>query len=86
MKRESYSTLWGYGNREANANWSPFKSDEDAKKFRDALYYGLKKRGIKVKRSTLNGQMRPYWGWQEPCGHTCTVYELSYEVPGDNNV
>jgi len=80
MKSESYSTLWGYGDKRASAEWSPFESDEQAKKFRDALYYGLKKKGVKVRRSTLKGQIRQYWGWAEPCGRMCTVYTLSYEI------
>lgn len=79
MRTESYSRLWGYGNKRATADWTPFQSDEDAKKFRDALYQRLKKKGYVVKRSTLKGQIRPYWGFMQPCGDSCTVYELHFE-------
>lgn len=80
MKTESYSRLWGYGGGRANSAWTPFRTDEDAKKFRDAIYRIMKKRGVKVKRSTLPGQVRPYWDYMEPCGEVCTVYELHFEV------
>lgn len=80
MKTESYSRLWGYGGKRATAEVTPFQTDEEAKKFRDGLYRIMKKRGIKVKRSTLSGQVRPYWGYMNPCGEVCTVYELHYEV------
>lgn len=80
MKCESYSTLWGYGTKRTTKEWSPFKTDAEAKKFRDALYFGLKKKGVKVSRSTLPGQVRPYWGLMDPCGRVCTVYELHYEA------
>lgn len=79
MKQASYSRLWGYGNKSATSDYSPFKTDEEAKKFRDALYAKLKKQGVKVRRASLTGQMRPYWGWQEPCGDSCTVYYLNFE-------
>jgi hypothetical protein len=78
MKRSSYSTLWGYGEKRATADFSPFKTDDEARAFRDALYYAMKKRGVKVRRSTLKGQMRQYWGWGSLCGHVCNVYELEY--------
>jgi hypothetical protein len=81
MKSTSYSTLWGYGEKRATADFSPFKTDDEAREFRDALYYAMKKRGVKVRRSTLKGQIRQYWGWMEPCGHSCTVYNLAYEAP-----
>jgi hypothetical protein len=80
MRTESYSRLWGYGNKRANEDWSPFKSDEEAKKFRDALYQRLKKQGVVVKRSTMKGQIRQYWDFMQPCGDSCTVYELHYNV------
>jgi len=80
MQSASYSTLWGYGNKRATKNYSPFKSDEEAKQFRDRLYTIMKKRGVKVKRSCLTGQVRKYWDMFDPCGDSCTVYELHYEV------
>lgn len=80
MKRSSYSTLWGYGEKRATAEYSPFQTDDEARAFRDALYYAMKKRGVKVRRSTLKGQMRQYWGWGAPCGHVCSVYELAYDA------
>lgn len=80
MRTESYSRLWGYGNKRATADWTPFQTDADARKFRDELYKAMKKRGVKVKRSTLPGQTRPYWGLMDPCGDSCTVYELHFEA------
>lgn len=80
MRSVSYSRLWGYGPKKATREYTPFKTDEEAKKFRDALYYAMKKKGVKVKRSTLPGQIRPYWGYMDPCGQSCTVYELEYEA------
>ena len=71
---------WRNGEKRATAEYSPFKTDEDARLFRDALYYAMKKRGVKVKRSTLSGQTRQYWGWMEPCGRSCTVYKLEYDA------
>jgi hypothetical protein len=76
MKTHSYSTLWGYGDKPANQHFSPFASDEEAKRFRDKLYQMIKSEGFKVKRSTLKGQIRPYWEYGVPCGESCTVYEL----------
>lgn len=77
--RTRYSTLWGYGDKRATENYSPFKSDEEARKFRDMVYKELKRRGVKAKRSTLNGQLRQYWSLGVPCGRSCSVYEIEYE-------
>lgn len=80
LKTESYSVLWGYGNHRATRDYSPFKTNLEARQFRDAVYKEMRKRGIKARRYTLTGQVRQYWGFGDPCGHSCVVYELEYEV------
>jgi len=79
--RVSYSTLWGYGENKATPGYSPFRSDEDAKKFRDEIYRRLVKAGVKVRRSSLKNQTRKYWDMGNPCNKSCTVYELEYDWP-----
>ena len=75
-KQAGYSTLWGYDAKCATKDFSPFQTDEDARGFRDALAKEFKKKGVKVRRSTLRNQTRQYWAWGIPCNKSCNVYKL----------
>jgi hypothetical protein len=76
MQRKAFSTLWGHEEHPATPLESPFTSDAEARKMRDAVYYQMKKQGLNVRRSTNPGQMRQYWSFGHPCGRVCTVYEI----------
>ena len=77
MNEMRFSRLWSTSVRPATENWTPFRTDEEARKYRDAAYYMFRKQGKKVSRSSLTGQMRKYWSMGVPCGDSCTVYYLT---------
>lgn len=72
----SYSTLWGLPTIRATRDSRPFASDAEARAFRDRIARELIAAGCKVRRTSLRNQVRPYWGFGEPCGEACTVYKL----------
>lgn len=86
MTQLSFSRLWGssmkgvFGSQDerADENRTPFPSDEAARAYRDEVYVALRKVGYAVKRSSLKGQVRPYWSMGVPCGDSCTVYYIEF--------
>ncbi len=77
--RESFSIHFGSPTQRAEGYLSrPYTVNEQAKAARDARYRELKAEGVKARRSVLNGQLKQYWGWQDPCGIVAPVYELYY--------
>lgn len=86
MTQLSFSRLWGSSMRgvlgandeKATENWTPFPTDEAARAYRDELCLTLRKVGYAVKRSSLKGQVRPYWSMGVPCGDSCTVYYIEF--------
>lgn len=77
LNRESYSIHFGSPNHRARSYEDrPYKTNEEAKKARDARWKELKRDGIKAKRSVLKGQLKQYWGFGDPCGITADCYEL----------
>ena len=67
MTQKSFSRLFG----------DRYESDAAAKAARDSAYREAKKAGHKAYRSVLKGQLRQYWGFNEPCGEVCDVYMLT---------
>ncbi len=75
--RDTFSFSVAYGlNGSATATHRPYATDEDAKADRDAFANVLRRAGYKVRRVSLSGQRREWWGWQSPCGITCTIYDV----------
>ena len=74
-----FSVAWGR-NGSATRDFCPYQDDAEAKAYRDAFAATMRKEGHKVRRSTLRGQRREFWGWQDPCGITCTVYVVTVEA------
>jgi hypothetical protein len=79
-KTYSFSTLWGDEFSRSDENRLIYADDAAARKARDDCAKLAKSRGFKVSRSTLAGQIRQYWGWQNSCGGTCNVYKMTIEA------
>ena len=78
MTTLSFSTLWGSPDNRATAKNRPFIDDLEARRARDIEAAVLKAFGYKVRKHTLRGQVRQYWGWGEPCDRSaCTVYRIT---------
>lgn len=50
-----------------------------AKKERDAKYYAMRKQGLKVRRSVLTGQLRPYASFGVPDGRVRDIYYVNID-------
>ena len=81
----SFSIAWGR-NGSASETFRPYRSDNEAKQYRDDLAKVLRRAGHKVRCSTLRGQHREWWGWGVPCGITCTVYRVEIVERADADV
>ncbi len=80
-KEYSFSVLWGDHFARSDEDRLVYADNEAARKARDDCAKLAIQRGFKVRRSTLAGQLRQYWGWQKPCGMICNVYKLRIEEP-----
>ena len=76
-KEYSFSVLWGDHFNRSDADHLVYADNEAARKARDDCAKLAQKRGFKVRRSTLSGQIRQYWGWAQPCGGSCNVYKFT---------
>ncbi len=76
-KEYSFSVLWGDDFDRSDANRLVYTSDEAARKARDDCAKLAAKHGFKVRRSSISGQTRQYWGWGHPCGSSCNVYKFT---------
>jgi hypothetical protein len=72
----SFSTLWGCDETQATKEFTPFATDADAKLARDNMAKLYSVMGWKVTKFSHRGQIRKYWGWQDPCGGSCTSYSF----------
>ncbi len=79
MTEISFSRLWGWQGQRATREFTPFKTDAEARAMRDQAYRDAKRQGHRVSRSSMPGQLRKYWGLGDDCGECCTVYYLSVE-------
>ncbi len=79
-KDYSFSVLWGDEFERSSDDRLVYADDAAARKARDDCAALAKSRGFKVRRSTLAGQIRQYWGWQNPCGASCNVYKMTIEA------
>lgn len=77
MNDMKFSTLWGSNEERATENWTPFPTDEAARRYRDEMYMLLRKQGKKARRWTMKNQIRQYWSFGVPCGDCCNVYHLT---------
>jgi hypothetical protein len=76
IKTYNFSVSYGWDKNEATENNRPFATDNEAKKARDLFAALLRKNGYLIRKRSLSGQLRQYWGWQSPCGICCTIYYI----------
>ena len=78
-ERHDFSTAWGR-NGSATKTFRPYQDDAEARSYRDAFAVVERRKGHKVRCHSVRGQRREFWGWQDPCGITCTVYVAVVEI------
>lgn len=79
MTQISFSRLWGNQAQRATRDYTPYKTDAEARADRDRAYRDAKRQGFRARRFSISGQCRPYWGFGDPCGHYCTVYYIDVQ-------
>lgn len=75
--QQSFSRLFGTRNVRATEDFTPFKTDAEAKAARDEAWRDLRKQGVLAKRSVHKNQIRQYWSWGVPCSDMCDVYYIT---------
>ena len=79
MGQQMYAALWDYPFEIRTGLITLDEANKLCRQRRAAAAKRYRAEGKKVKCWTLHGQLRPYWGFDNPCGMTCPGYMLNVD-------
>ena len=77
MTQKTYGALWDYAQEIRAGRLTVAQATIYCLSDRNREAKALRKQGFKVLCGSLPNQLRPYWGWQDPCGLICNCYMLT---------
>jgi len=78
LQQKSWWALSIYAAEIKSGSMTVVEGEAKCKQACDEFCRELKAKGIKYSRSIMRNQLKPYWGFGDPCGLSCKSWVVSW--------